>query len=188
MRGGHPKILKELKYSSDEEHSAYIRGKRSKKSLQNIFSHENYRKSPRKRKKRELRGKKHEKFIETAPQSGYRYSCGYITWFLKQELDALKIRHKIERVYRNEYYEVPVYEDVCIGQVWSIVGHKYEKNHETKKSEMKYVWGYKPKYERVKTDKTKKVKRRIELGFRLIWWSDKDIGLDYILRKISYPA
>jgi hypothetical protein len=35
-------------------------------------------------------------------------------------------------------------------------------------------------------DEPRKHTYRHTLGWRLVWWSDKDIGIDYILRSLSH--
>lgn len=184
--GGYPKVLKELKYSEDEEHSPYIRGKRSQRSLQYIMNDERHSLSPRKVKKKEKRGRRHEKLI-LYKKFGIRQRY-YCAWNLEQELNKSKVRHKIEKIYEYSVVERPVYESVFIGNWYTIVGCRIERDPVTKEKRQVYTWGCKPKYEWVKTDKTKNVRFKEEVGLRLIWWSDKDIGIEHILKRISYPA
>lgn len=184
--GGYPKVLKELKYSEDEEHSPYIRGKRAKRQLSYILNDENHKLSPRKIKKKEKRGRRHEKLLLYKDLGERRRYAS--KWALEEELNKSKVRYKIENVY--EYYneERPVYESVYVGDWYTIVDWRYEKDPVTRKKKLVYIWGYKPKYENVKTDKIKIVRVKEDVGLRLIWWSDKDIGIEYIIKRISYPA
>lgn len=38
-------------------------------------------------------------------------------------------------------------------------------------------------FEDVPTGEVKKVRRTSQIGVRLTWWSNKDIGIEYILRE-----
>lgn len=187
--GGYPKVLKELKYSEDEEHSPYIRGKRGKRNLHNILNNENHKRSPRKIKRKEARGRRHEKILKYKDLlCGANYKKYYCKWNLEAELNKSKVRYKIEKIYEYSVVERPVYESVYVGDWYTIVGCRIERNPVTKEKQQVYTWGYKPKYELVKTDKTKNVRFKEEVGLRLIWWSDKDVGIEHILKRISYPA
>ena len=74
-----------------------------------------------------------------------------------------------------------VYEDIVDRYV--LVHHyKWELISGTWKKVKKHPIGYRPVYKRKWTGERKPYKWRNVIGYKVIWWTDKDIGLEYILK------
>ena len=111
------------------------------------------------------------------------------TWKLESYLDDHEIPYCLKAIYKTETrWETT-------RQVWQITGYEpytrvcaiRPKKNGAKKTETKYEvvtdWRAIHDYVTVPLAEPRKHMYRTLLGYRLTWWSDKDIGIDYVLNR-----
>jgi hypothetical protein len=133
------------------------------------------------RKKYNKRGKKHE--IEI---TGENYSC-LSDWRLQEQLVEQGIPYRIEKLMHVEIKERKKYERVITGQVYRIVDTSKTRDPITNELVRQNVYKLVDNYEWVVVG-TEKYKSRRQYGVRVVWWSDKDIGIKYILSRSCKPS
>lgn len=139
------------------------------------------------------RGEEHSLFI-----SNKDYICEYA---LKEHFRGNNIAYKIEQIKEQRRSCRIIYtERVKSHQVPNYVYHlvKYKnilpgpsvRWKTVRRREIKHQAGFKWIYwnKPLDTPRIECYTYNNEIGFNLTWWSDKDIGMDYILKECSYPA
>lgn len=121
------------------------------------------------------RGKKHTIFCE-----------GYLkAWDLKEYCEEHDIPCNMEKVTEPYSYWKNVYEKVEIGQKPYYISRWYYRPDETGKmvrTEQKVLWFYSTEYKEVYIGQEEVHTHRL-LGYNFTWWSNKDIGIEYILNR-----
>ena len=174
------RVLNELRQTSDCEYSRARRLGRLKEVLwlDNRYHETNSWKDSRKTQHREeSRGERHERYLDE--KSATRHDEWHLSKYLRDNNIPFRLVPKyktvvlksIIRTKRVKDRQVPVY-------TWHFSNeHKFEISHQI---------GFKWEYIDVPLDKpyVKRYKQTTLIGHTLIWWSDKDIGIDYILRRL----
>lgn len=176
-----PKTLNEAKASQDCE---YVRAKRRPHNLPNGWddqphcTQKSWKVKRRKQYREKPRGKKHEMFFEDLKWR--------VRWELQEYFDEHNIPYHIEDHRETYDYTYEVSENVKDYQVpWYT--EKYRRDEDGKY--VRYAVrqsGYRWIYKTVKTGKFKTVKRSVDAGTTLRWWSDKDIGVEYIMARAMH--
>lgn len=181
----HPRTYQEKKANQDQE---YVRGKRLPKQLVSLWDaplaeHQKTWKVKRQTQYRpNRRGKEHSIELRLQFPYGLKYR-------LSEYFDEHDIPYRIERLFEIElvtrYYK----------QEYRLVGHipRLLRTGNPPKSfrdlvamrQRKLVWIPIYKWVNVKLDKPYQQKYSRFVGLKVTWWSDKDIGIDFILKKIG---
>tara|TARA_R110000824_G_scaffold280251_2_gene468389 strand:+ start:367 stop:891 length:525 start_codon:yes stop_codon:yes gene_type:complete len=152
----------------------YVRAKRNKRNLPNAYDDIDIskpRKSWKSKRKTQYylnqRGQKHE--ITFDLRRDY--------WKLYDYLDennipfCIKYLCETKTVYHRIYERKILRHELRYNREW--MNGKWQNNE-------KHPIGYYPVYENVFTEKYQPYKWRRTIGYRITWWTDKDIGLEYI--------
>lgn len=129
------------------------------------------------------RGKRHELVFETGWRKLWtleRYLKGKDIPFCIEEIRHTERRKRVIRTERVKDYQIPNY----------VYDWKWLERPDGTKyfgRVVKHISGYSWKYKEITLDKPiiKYYNVSVSDGFRVIWWSDKDIGIDYILKRIE---
>ena len=119
----------------------------------------------------EPRGAEHHVFLE-----GWQNMWRMDEYFLDHD-----IPYKIERVLEKYTYKAPIYSK----KVKRRVPHyewKFVRENKKLVRVIQHQSGYTDEYDFVLIGYQTKVGARL-IGHNLIWWSDKDIGIDFILKQ-----
>jgi hypothetical protein len=181
-----PRVLNELRNSQD----GYGRRRRINDLKYVLYWDDYFRetknwKDHRKKQYRDRpRGEQHEMlFDEKFWRKRWKLECYLKDHNIPYRIEELRETHTYERTIRTRRVkdrQVPVFTTV-----WRWAerpdGTKFivrERGHQT---------GFRWEYRDEPLDKpyTKKYKGSTTTGYRLTWWSDKDIGIEYILRRIE---
>lgn len=190
-----PHSTQERKMSCDEEHKPYIRGKRSYRNLPNAWND-----IP----KSQIKPKSWKKLTKSKHQSGIGSRGKKHSIYLKDDKNWTLWRFSTStKVYSFEEYckkhSIPynVVEKKRVFFKW------YPEKIWVPNGKMKH-WYSPPRYNKeeilisprriiysfqdgdwVETGKQKKHKCRETIGYTLTWWSDKDIGIEQILKQLN---
>jgi len=173
------------KWYDYEERNTFCRAKRNKRNLPNAY--DDYRSCHQKtwKVKRETqyrtgkRGKRHEVFIP-APKRWYMSDY----WVLKEYCEEHDIPYEIEEVTESYTFRREIKEWKRLGKVPNFVyWWKYIPDAEGKIKYcrlVRHMAGYKERGEWVGTGKFKTHIGTRLIGHKVVWWADKDIGIEYI--------
>lgn len=175
----HPRTRQELAYSMDEDHAPYVRAKRGKKYLPTSYDDRPKSSCKKNRKKKEKRGKRHS--IEVLDKDGISFWRQKINF--KDYCEKNDIPYRVEDLNKTYYVDSKVYERVSSGCKYGVVGWNHTKVPETGRKTIVPIYGMVERFDWIPTGEVKKVQRSYQIGLRLTWWSDKDIGIEYILKE-----
>jgi hypothetical protein len=169
-----PHTTAEMRANQDRE---YVRGKRLPSQLPSWYDDitttqtRNWKDHRKTQYRTGKRGQKHELIFDNLSRRQQ--------WVLEEYFKAHDIPHNVEDIKRKERrkyvihtesvkdYQIPVFTFA-----WLSKGHQ-----------IGYRWIYKD----VPLDKPiiRWYNYSVTIGTRVVWWSDKDIGIDFILRRIQ---
>lgn len=158
-----PKTQQERRANQDKE---YVRGKRLPNSLPTCYDDIRVRgrktwKDRRKTQYRESRGQKH--VIKITDKRFYN-------WEVERYFDKFGIPYHFETIRKPEYR--PEYR-------WKLVPDK--------ERQKLFPWAWPVIMKRVYEPTGNTVRYSVFDYYTLTWWSDKDIGIDYILQSTQHP-
>lgn len=176
----HPKTTNERKQNQEEE---FVRGRRHPQNLPTAYDdlpvqHPKTKKDYTKKKYKEGgRGKRHELIL---PYDNYKdYSkVRKIEVYLHQHNIPYRVE-KVGKKYTKKYY---IYKKSV---PWKLVP-RYEEKRKYIDGQMvtisKKQVGWQTKYREIKLDKPieKCYTVHTTVAYKIVWWSDKDIGLEYL--------
>lgn len=175
----HPRTRQELAYSMDEDHAPYVRAKRGYKTLPTSWEDKPKSSCKKQRKKKEKRGKKRSiEVLDKESISFWRQKYNFTSYCEKHD-----IPYRVEELNESYYVDRKVTKRVSLGHKYGIVGWIHTKIPETGRKTLIPTYGMREEFEDVPTGEVKKVRRTSQIGVRLTWWSNKDIGIEYILRE-----
>lgn len=185
-----PKTTQEAKYSCDEDHKQYIRGKRSYKNLPNSYDDlQNTAKSD-KSWKRKSKAKHQSRVLNLnnnnrkSRKNSLIFNDNDISYKqifdFEDYCDRLDIPYKVIKKYRIEYRTREIEKFIQTG-IEPVYSH-YKKNNIGQPRLLFYrTLGY---WE--KTGVFKRYKIKTPTTIQLMWWSNKDIGIDKILNASKF--
>ena len=103
-------------------------------------------------------------------------------WVLPEYFDKHDIPYRIEPIYQSYMCKIPIQKKIIIGKIPKYV-IKYIWEGKKLVNKQKHQIGYKDIVE-WKTVGYKEKQVYYVTAYRITWWSDKDIGLEYILSKV----
>jgi hypothetical protein len=124
----------------------------------------------------EKRGAEHHIFLE-----GWRR-----LWYVEEYFKDHDIPYKIEKVTEQYTYTAPIHSKIVKRRVpeyfYKHVWGKNENGDRRIVKEVQHQIGWKEEYDFVLIGYQTKVGVRL-VGYNLVWWSNKDIGIDFVLRQ-----
>ena len=171
-----PRTRQESAYSLDEDHAPYIRAKRRKVNLPTVYDDRQQTHCSKSRKlKSGFRGKKHCVAV---------YEDSYYTaaWKFEEYCKKNSIPYRFEEIYERRTRSVPIYKKVFVGN-WEQLDYSSHTKKNGKRQPLKTK--LEPHYEKVKIGE-KTVNWKYVIGSRFIWWSNKDIGISFLLKGVNY--
>jgi len=179
----HPRTTAEKRANQDRK---YVRGRRMPHMLPDTYDdipiswQRNWKQHRKQQYRIGKRGKRHEYWLPAKSP----YIIG--DWKFRQYCDNHNIPYDVEHIYEPHIFtrvrttkRVPYYKR----RRWQ---YRWERNEEGRIVQVRdHQIGWEWVYRTVKLEKPIITKYRGTryVGTKLIWWSDKDIGLPYILRK-----
>lgn len=170
--------------------SKWGRAKRNSRNLVNAwddhgYCHQKTWKVKRLHQYRDNRGEEHTLFL---PNDGSKSWCFWVnTWELEQWFDEHDIPCRIEKVEKIER-RTQTHQRVhtLVGyEPYTYVRRIRPRKNGAKKVITRYetVTGWRPVYgwKTKKLEKPRETRWSTLLGYRLTWWSDKNIGIDHVL-------
>lgn len=135
----------------------------------------------------EGRGKQHEIVLDTNDKNRWRWLAEYAVRDYFQKYD---IPYRIERLTEQytfqreltkwvETYTIPEY-------IYKYNWDKDENGKRTFKKVLKHQIGWKTVGRWVGSGEYKTYTSTKTIGYKITWWSDKDIGMEYILGRVHY--
>ena len=115
------------------------------------------------------RGQRHEVFLD----------YHYCEWEIEEYFEAQNIPFSLDSIKESGYNNTRAYKRVVVKTIptyryeWKLIDGKYQQV-------AKHQMGYVAIYDWMPCGYTTYRYSRV-IGFKLIWWSDKDIGLEYLL-------
>lgn len=127
------------------------------------------------------RGEKHSIVVDNDWRSSWRF---------EEYCREHNITYEVRRLHRLEYYwQYYSHTWECVGEEWAKKLKRTVQIGDNKKKKVLWTteWYRRPKYASVERllDKPIRRCRSITTGYELIWWSNKDIGMEYILRRLE---
>jgi hypothetical protein len=178
----HPHTNNEKRANQDEYDNktkviSLCRAKRRPRNLADAWDdkHHEVQKSWKVRRKRQYRGEKrgaeHQVFLE-----GWRN-----LWSMEEYFRQHDIPYKMERVMEKYTYTVPIYSKIVKRRVPNYVCRERLMDGKWI-SEICHQIGWREEYDFVLIGYQTKIGARLT-GHNLVWWSDKDIGIEFILKQ-----
>lgn len=112
------------------------------------------------------------------------------SWRFEEYCREHNITYEVRRLHRLEYYwQTHSVTWECVGEEWGQRLKKVLRIDDNKQKKMVWVTERyrRPRFESVKRllDKPIRRCRSVTTGYELIWWSHKDIGMEYVLRRLE---
>jgi hypothetical protein len=176
-RTNNEKRANQDEYEGNVKIQAMCRGKRRPRNLADAWDdkHRCCQRSWKVRRKKQYRGYKrgeeHSVFLE-----GW---CGI--WRMQEYFEKHDIPYKIEKVTEPYTYKAEIRSKVVKRQVPNYV-YKWVYKDKKLVREIQHQAGYTNEYEYVVIGYQTVQGKRL-LGYNLVWWSDKDIGIDFVLKQ-----
>lgn len=133
------------------------------------------------------RGERHE-LVFNNEDGGWRQQWNLERYLKKhdipfrvEEIRHVERRKRVTKTKRVKDYQVPVY---CYGYEWREGADGNKNLFRVVKHQIGYQW----KYREIPLDKPVVTYYNVSVrdGWKLIWWSDKDIGIEYILKRTEW--
>ena len=176
-RTNNEKRANQDEYDGVTKVKAPCRSKRSPRNLADSWDnkHHEYQKSWKVRRQKQYRGEprgaEHHIFLE-----GWKEMCKMEEYFRQHD-----IPYKMERVLEKHIYKAPIYSKKVKRLVPNYV-YKWVYKDKKLVREAQHQIGYTEEYEFVIIGYQTKIGATLT-GYNLVWWSDKDIGIDFILKQ-----
>lgn len=186
----------ERRANCDPDHIPYVRGKRRGCNLPDPWDDRgttvtnNWKDYRRTQYRPNGRGEQHRLVLDSRRQYG-------VVWELEEYFKDHDIPHRVTRRYRRETHVTHGhwvggidYSAKPTKHVWRTTKPRLKNG--PNKQEVEYVehvsysYPWNPRLKWIQYDRPRISYTQHRLGYEIVWWSNKDIGIEYILKRIKY--